>query len=340
MRRGARVARELRAAHDPADEQCLLHSSEPAKRAFGAARETVEQVVEGADRAAQQRRTPRQELALDPVDVRPVRHDEDRLEPVPGLEHVDVTAEQELDLARVGRARDEAERHPPTLALQSAREAHRFASRGQGNCADQRRGLPSAPWRGRPGFAGAQTPVPSPQRFVTLQPALRKRPEAKTAAKRRLSRRPDARSRRPPPRASAQHKPPTPHSLQDKTARSGPETALSGPRSSVSPSEETRSVSELQRLWLAPATRGGASWHPAGAVVAEVCLLRPAPRVRVRHPHHGTLPLVDLVPTAVAHEHRFPSHPCPPLHGRFPLNPTEIAPQLCGLASTSNSPRT
>ena len=105
MRGGARVAVELRSAHDPADEECLLHSSQPAKRARRrAAHETVEQVIEGADRAAEERRTPRQELALDPVDIRPVRHDEHRLESVRGLERVEVTAEQKLDLARVGRA--------------------------------------------------------------------------------------------------------------------------------------------------------------------------------------------------------------------------------------------
>jgi hypothetical protein len=32
------------------------------------------------------------------------------------LEYVEVAVEQQLDLARVGGPRDEAERHPPTLA--------------------------------------------------------------------------------------------------------------------------------------------------------------------------------------------------------------------------------
>jgi hypothetical protein len=116
MRRGACVAVELCALHDSADEKRLLHASEPAQCALRTAHETIEQVVEGADRAAEQRWTPLQKLALDPVDVRPVRHDEYRLPPVPGVEHGEITVEQELDLARVGRARDKAERHPPTLA--------------------------------------------------------------------------------------------------------------------------------------------------------------------------------------------------------------------------------
>ena len=116
MRGGACVAVELRAAHDPADEERLLQASELPASFRRSGSEPAKEVVERADRAAQQRRTPGQQLELDAVDVRPVRHDEHRLEPVPGVEHVEIAVEQELDLARVGRARDEAERHPPTLA--------------------------------------------------------------------------------------------------------------------------------------------------------------------------------------------------------------------------------
>ena len=110
------VAVELGAAHDAADEERLLQHVRAAGERPWTGSEPAKEVVERADRAAEQRRTPRQQLELDAVDVRPVRHDEHRLAPVPGVERGEIAVEQELDLARVGRARDEAERHPPTLA--------------------------------------------------------------------------------------------------------------------------------------------------------------------------------------------------------------------------------
>ena len=116
MSRGACEAVQLQAVDDPADDECLLQASEPPTGVGGAGRQTTKQVVEGADRPAEERRAPNQKLVLDAVDVRPVRHDEQRLEPVRGVERSEITTEQELDLARVGRAYDEAERHPPTLA--------------------------------------------------------------------------------------------------------------------------------------------------------------------------------------------------------------------------------
>src|SRR5581483_6989793 len=67
----------------------------------------LEEVVEGADRAAQERGLPREQLALDRVDVRPVRHDEHRL-PIEGGQ---IAVEEASDLARVRRAGDETERH-------------------------------------------------------------------------------------------------------------------------------------------------------------------------------------------------------------------------------------
>ena len=121
---------ELRSADDAADDQRLLRTSQHLPRLRGPGREAAEHVVEGADRAAEERGPPRQQLELDAVDVRPVRHDEHRIGRAPGSERVEIAAEEEFDLARVGRPRDESERHPPTLALQSAREACGFASRG------------------------------------------------------------------------------------------------------------------------------------------------------------------------------------------------------------------
>ncbi len=60
MRGGACVAAELSAAHDPADEKCLFHPSELPTSGRGAGCEAAKQVVERADRAAEERRAPRQ----------------------------------------------------------------------------------------------------------------------------------------------------------------------------------------------------------------------------------------------------------------------------------------
>src|SRR5438128_2218950 len=56
MSRRAGVAVELRIVHDSADEECLLQASQAATQALGAADKTLEQIVEGADRAAEERR--------------------------------------------------------------------------------------------------------------------------------------------------------------------------------------------------------------------------------------------------------------------------------------------
>ena len=74
-----------------------------------AARDPLEDVVEGADRAADERAGPGQQLALGTVDVRPVRHDQDRI----GVERAEVALEQERDLARVRGPCEQAQRHPP-----------------------------------------------------------------------------------------------------------------------------------------------------------------------------------------------------------------------------------
>ena len=113
---------EVRSTHDAADEQRFLDAPEPPTCIGGAAREIPEHVVERPNRAAEESRAPLEQCELDAVDVRPVRHDEQRLEPVRGLERLQITVEQKLDLARIGRPRNQPERHPPTLALHSAGE--------------------------------------------------------------------------------------------------------------------------------------------------------------------------------------------------------------------------
>ena len=107
---------EVRAAHDATDEERLLRPSQLPTGIGDAAGEPPEHVVEGADRPAEERGPPRQQLELDTVDVSPIRHDQHGLGPVRDLERIEVAAEQQLDLARVGRSRNEAKRHPPTLA--------------------------------------------------------------------------------------------------------------------------------------------------------------------------------------------------------------------------------
>src|SRR3954453_4415776 len=105
MGRRAGIAVELGTAHDPADEEGLLQASELPASDRRPGSEPAKEVVERTDRAAQQRRTPGQQLALHAIDVRPVRHDELRLPPVPRVEHGEIEVEQELDLARDARAR-------------------------------------------------------------------------------------------------------------------------------------------------------------------------------------------------------------------------------------------
>ncbi len=65
----------------------------------------VVRVDERADRPSEQRRLQREQIALDPVDVRPVRHDEVRLVG----ESLQVPAQQERHLPSVGRAGDQVQ---------------------------------------------------------------------------------------------------------------------------------------------------------------------------------------------------------------------------------------
>src|SRR5581483_4437110 len=59
----------------------------------------------------EERGAPREQLPLDALDVRSVRHDEHWLP----LESREVSDEERLDLARVRRPRDQAEGHRPIL---------------------------------------------------------------------------------------------------------------------------------------------------------------------------------------------------------------------------------
>ncbi len=78
-----------------------------------AGRDLREEVVERADRAAEQATAPPEQVALDPVDIRPVGHDQERLV----VEARQIALEQERNLARVGRPREEAQSHRAMVVL-------------------------------------------------------------------------------------------------------------------------------------------------------------------------------------------------------------------------------
>ena len=111
--RRAPEAVQRRAADDAADEQRALGVAEQRPGLGASVGDPLEHVVERADRAAEERAAPRQEVTLDPLDVRPVRDDENRL----AREHGQIALEQERHLARVGGPGDEAETHRSILDL-------------------------------------------------------------------------------------------------------------------------------------------------------------------------------------------------------------------------------
>ena len=90
-----------------ADEQRALRLRDEGAGVVPRICDALEHVVEGVDRAAEERRPALEQLPRDALDVRPVRHDEHRL-PVEGGQ---IAVEQKLDLARVRGAGDQAERH-------------------------------------------------------------------------------------------------------------------------------------------------------------------------------------------------------------------------------------
>ena len=79
----------------------------------GAARQLAEQVVEGPDRAREERSDAPQEVSLDPVDVGPVRDDQDGI----AVERGEIAVEEVRDLAGLRRPEDEAETHGLILVL-------------------------------------------------------------------------------------------------------------------------------------------------------------------------------------------------------------------------------
>src|SRR5581483_4014682 len=95
--RAPRDEEELRLGRDGAAGRC----------------DALEQVVERADRAAEQTAATAQQVALDPVDVRPVRHDQERLVVQAG----EIALEEQRDLARMRGPCDEAQPHRAMVVL-------------------------------------------------------------------------------------------------------------------------------------------------------------------------------------------------------------------------------
>ena len=76
-----------------------------------AAGEAPEEIVEGADRAGEQAAAAPEQVALDPVDIRRVRHDQSRLV----VEARQIALQQERDFARMRRPCEEGQPHLPIV---------------------------------------------------------------------------------------------------------------------------------------------------------------------------------------------------------------------------------
>ncbi len=102
-----RIQRRL--GHDRGQEQPALHLADQRPQLPAAPEHLLEQVVEGADPAADEHAPAAHQLALDGLDVGPVGDDQERV--VIRLGRRQEPVKQEGDLAAVGRAEDELERH-------------------------------------------------------------------------------------------------------------------------------------------------------------------------------------------------------------------------------------
>ena len=119
------------------DERALGIRRDGALLGVGA-NQAPEQVVECADRAAEQAAATREQIALDAVDVRRVRHDQSRLV----VQARQIALEQKRDFARMRRPREEGQPHLPIV------ERPQDASRGRSRRKRRSKRLP------RPSAAG------------------------------------------------------------------------------------------------------------------------------------------------------------------------------------------
>ena len=126
-RRGAKPVQGCAGNNAPDDQVPLRVSRNRATRS-PIARDPLEEVVEGADRAADKRAAGRQELALDTVDVRPVGHDEHRIL----VERGEIALEQQRDFSRVRGAGETERLTGPIVDLPSADESRPVVALGSG----------------------------------------------------------------------------------------------------------------------------------------------------------------------------------------------------------------
>ena len=124
-RRRERLERRL--GDDRGQEQPALHLADERTQLAAAPEHLLEQVVEGADPAADQHAPAAHQLALERLDVGPVGDDQEGV--VIRLGRRQKPVKQEGDLAAVGRAEDELERHRWILCA-----APRVAGGGHGDC--------------------------------------------------------------------------------------------------------------------------------------------------------------------------------------------------------------
>ncbi len=108
---GAREAVQGDVAQRPPHDERALGGGDDGTRPRIAGRELPEQIVEGADRATEQAATACEQVALHPVDVRPVRHDQNRLV----VQARQIALEQERDLAGMRRPCEKGESHLPIV---------------------------------------------------------------------------------------------------------------------------------------------------------------------------------------------------------------------------------
>ena len=91
--------------------KCALRITRDGSGIGRAERELAEDVVERADRACEQGAGAPQQVALDPVDVRPVGDDQDRI----AVDRREVPLEETRDLAGFRRPEDESQAHLPMV---------------------------------------------------------------------------------------------------------------------------------------------------------------------------------------------------------------------------------
>ena len=99
--------------HRASDCQAALRIRRDRRPFASVVGDRAKEVVEGADRAREERRAASDQVALDTIDVEPIRDDQPRVT----LERSDVALQKQRDLAGVSRPHDERESHRSIVVL-------------------------------------------------------------------------------------------------------------------------------------------------------------------------------------------------------------------------------